>query len=611
MIINVHRLLIILLILSFSSAPPGYSQNTEKEFIEDMYSEVSIGYQHYNVKGNRGKVGEYDLLDTGAWTSFILEGQRGSNYFDINASILDEDDQTYTVNIDFNRVLRSNLSYSRFRHFLDHDPLSNQDFVTDFGSDKQNGITIEEVASKNAIRFPALPFLKFHVDYRTYSKRGHRQATTIAKCSQCHVSSKNKRINEKTQDIRVGVEAMIGPATVSYSHFWRSFNENADAPSINYGNGASFFLTNGSAKFSRVPDSTTKIHKVKLKSTLPFNSSLFASYHLGKRENRDTYNDIDFNSYSARLCKSFGRNVSLDIYYNKYNLDNNTPGGIERDVEKGGVDLSGHFMRRTSLKFSYKWENIDRNNFTEGSTYKEIYKISFNHRPLKKMRFHAKYKKTKIDDPFVMKDNSYKMLSFTSLPSSEDQLYFSLNWTLLYNLSLNTNFRYIKGENDRFDVDEDRYEFIMSLWYAPLADMTLTASYTFIDNEVDTPAAFKSYHLDGLKNVYIFDEIPYDDRSQSYFLSATYLLNPQTSLTGEFSFIQSNADFDARIGSKNVGELSDLEIEQLQVSFGATYLYSDRLSLYGKYMFRDYNDRKENYLDGQFTLFSFGVNWTF
>ncbi|MEI6126901.1 MAG: hypothetical protein WCQ99_10170, partial [Pseudomonadota bacterium] len=99
-------------------------------------------------------------------------------------------------------------------------------------------------------------------------------------------------------------------------------------------------------------------------------------------------------------------------------------------------------------------------------------------------------------------------------------------------------------------------------------------------------------------------------RSQSWYLSAAYRLTPVLSLTGEVTYIDSIADFDKKINSRNAGELSDLSIGQIETSLGITYLCRKNLSVYAKYMYREYNDRNKNYFDGEFRVISAGVNWT-
>jgi len=574
-------------------------------------ADASAGFHHYNVKGFRGKLGEYDVLDSGTEARFSLSGTTGGSYFNAHGSILDEDDQTYRFYLDAQRIFQTDLTYRRFNHFLDHDPLANQDSVRDFDVGRDNVITLQEMKAENTLRIPALPFLRFTADYRNYTKRGQRQATTVSKCAQCHVSSRNKRINESTDDITLGVEGTLGPATITYQHLWRSFKEDARAPVNDYGDGASLFTATGPQSYSRVPDSKTRIHKVRLSSRLPFASSLYASYQWGERTNNDTHNDVDFSNVAFRLSKYVSRYLSCDVFYNNYRMDNDAPDGKERDIEKGGINLNGHFIKRTNVKLSYQWENIDRDNFDENSTRKERYRITVNKRILKKFRLHARYEKTKIDDAFITRDDNFNTLVQTSLPKSQDELYISANWSPRAYFSLTTNLRYIKSENHRYEIDEDRYEFVLSFWYVPFEPMTLSGSFTYIDNQVDTPSAYKTYHLRDPESVFLYDRVPYDDRSQAVYFSATYQLNPRLALTGDGGYMWSRADFDTQLDSTNIGEFSDLEIEQLQTSLGLTYLYSRNVLLYAKYIYREYDDKVQNFLDGQFSLISFGVNWTF
>ncbi len=586
-------------------------EQTEQQPDVSYTAEASIGYRHYNVKGYRGKVGEYDTLDSGAEAGFNLQGRAGSKYFDFTGEIFDKRDQSYMLNVDVDRITQFEFSYRRFRHFLDNDPLTNQDFYTNFDADMDNGITLEEIKAYNTVRIPAVPFLKFTADYRRYSKRGHRQATTVAKCSQCHVSSRNKRINAHTDDVTLGLEGRFGPATISYQHLWRSFKEDGAAPLTNYGNGAPSFRVRGRALYSRVPDSKTRIHKINVNSKLPFASALFASYQWGERSNRDTRNEIDFNNFAARLSKIISRYFSADVFYSSYHMDNNAPDAMDRDIERGGFNIKARPLKRTGLKFTYQWEMVDRNNYTETSTYKKIYRVSLNRRVSRSFRLHLRYQKTKIDDPFILKDKTFRRLVQTALPRNEDEIYVAASWSPRPNFSLNTNLLYINSQHSHYDVDEDRYEFVISLWYMPFERMTLTGTFTLIDAKVDTPATFKTYHAHGLDSLFLFDEVPYDDRSRSYYMAVSYQLNPRLSLTGDIAYTASNADFDVRLDSQNVGDLSDLDIDQLETSLGIIYLYNKRLVFYAKYMYREYDDREVSDFDGQFSLISFGMSWSF
>jgi long-subunit fatty acid transport protein len=143
----------------------------------------------------------------------------------------------------------------------------------------------------------------------------------------------------------------------------------------------------------------------------------------------------------------------------------------------------------------------------------------------------------------------------------------------------------------------------------PVEKITLTGSYTLSENNIETPVSYKRYHSYDLSSLFVYDDIPYDAENQVYSLTMSYLLNHKVSLTGEVTYTRSASDFDSYLNSKDIGNLSDLKINRLDTALGVTYLYSSRMTLSAKYMFREYNDKNDNSLDGQFNGISVGFNW--
>ena len=67
-------------------------------------------------------------------------------------------------------------------------------------------------------------------------------------------------------------------------------------------------------------------------------------------------------------------------------------------------------------------------------------------------------------------------------------------------------------------------------------------------------------------------------------------------------------------GSRVKGEetdYSDLDIEQVQSSFGFSYLVNPKMSVYGRYMYHEYNDREDSSLEGQYSMVSVGLKYSF
>ncbi len=594
---------------------PAFAQDKSQPPDTELSVEIGSGLHFFNVSGYRGKVGEYDVLKSGADSTFSVLGRQGKNYFDLNGQFFADDDQKYSFNVDIQRLFQTAFSYKKFIHYLDHDSLSNQDSYTDYNAGQDNHIVIEELKSGNTLRIPQLPFLKLKMNYRSYAKRGTRQATTVSKCSECHVSSRNQRINNQVNDIAFGFEGTVGPATLQYMRHWISFNQNGTAPVNNYGDGASFFLVKGSSPYGLIPETYTSIHDIRVRTQLPLSSSLFASYQTGEKSNRDSDYDIDYHNFAARLSNYLLKYFTVDTFYNQYRMENSTPNAIDRNYKRGGFDVGTAFKKQFNLKLSYIWENIDRDNFYVNYTRKKTFRLMGNYRVLRKLRFHFKYEKTRVGDPFVT-ENTFTTpgmnlpgLTETMLPQSTDLFYSSLSWSIRQNLTLNSSFRYLTGKNDRYQVDTDLSEFNFSIWYVPVEKITLTGSYLISVSNIDTPVSYKRYHSYDLSSLFQYDDIPYDAENQVYSLTMSYLLNYKVSLTGEVTYTRSSSDFDSYLNSQNIGNLSDLKINRLDTALGVTYLYSSRLTLSAKYMFREYNDKNDNAFDGQFNGVSVGLNW--
>ena len=577
----------------------------------NISSTVNGGFHFYNVDGNRSKVGEYDVLHSGAESSFDLQGNSGRNYLDMSGRMLDENDQSYNLNLDLNRYLRTDFSYIRFQHYLDHDQLENQDFKKDYDAGEGNKLIISELKAHNTMLLPSLPFVKFNFDVRSYDKEGTRQATTVSKCSECHVTSRNKRVNSSINDVTPGMEMSLGPATITYNHLLRSFHEHGDAPMANYGDGASFFLVKGWAPYSSVPDSRLNVDTVNLMSALPWDSTVYATVQHGKRENLETHTNATYNSMATRLSKYFSKFLTCDVYYNKYNLENKSSGGIDLDNQRGGFDLNMHPVKNSGLTCSYQWQDIYRDNSYPSSTHKNTWRFTWNQRILKKLRYNLKYEKIRVDEPLVSEDNTVPGLVQTSLPKKQDTYYANLTWSILYNVTLNTNLRYAKLKDSRYDSEEDQWEYGLSLWYVPTERLTLTGAYTLAKNKVNSFGALKTYHLNGAEGLFEYDNIPYDSRSQTWSFVAAYKLTPQITLTGDVAYINSTADFDKHVDGQNIGDFSNLSIGQLQTAIGVVYAYNKHLTLNSRFMRREYNDHDQNYFDGRFNMLSVGASWSF
>ena len=77
----------------------------------DVSATAGTGFHQFNVIGNRSTVGEYDVLRSGADAYFTLQGREGRNYIDGSGRFFSANDQTYSFNIDMQRIFQTAFSY--------------------------------------------------------------------------------------------------------------------------------------------------------------------------------------------------------------------------------------------------------------------------------------------------------------------------------------------------------------------------------------------------------------------------------------------------------------------------------------------------------------------
>ena len=309
----------------------GWAEDTLKK--GDYSFDASIGYNYADVDGHRGKIGEYEYLHSSVEGSFNLEGNLERQYLDLWGNYKNKNDQKYLINFDSGRIFQSETSFDRFIHYLDNDPLINQDFNTIFDQGINHSIIIEDINSENIIRIPFIPNVKLKADFRQLNRRGHKQATTVSHCTECHVTSKGQRVNQTTEYVELGAEVTIKGLTLNYDYLERSFNESGNAPLAYYGSEGGDFPVRGFQEYSAVSDSRASVNRFQANATLPFHSSASFDYQVGENRNRETHYERDFTSIAAQFSTASLKYVTFNFNYHDLDFDNNVPNSLEKDTQ--------------------------------------------------------------------------------------------------------------------------------------------------------------------------------------------------------------------------------------------------------------------------------------
>jgi hypothetical protein len=323
------------------------------------------------------KVGEYEVLDKGLHPTleFSLSGNRGSDHFDFSGEFIEEEDQSYELDIDFRRIVNQEFSYTRFMHWLDHDPLDNlygafsgmqlndgdtyQGVVidcpggagtcpdahclvtnTDFDSGEDYHIIHSETKSKTTVALPFIPGGSIGFDYRREMRDGHRQSLTMSKCSSCHVQSHSRQVHEITEDYQPSIAAKFGKArapqlAIEYSFLFREFDEEGEAPLNTYDSannprligsrpfGDRLWYEGEELEYDQVPEMEKQMHSVKAQGSVPkMNTTLFAGYVNSNVENTDMGIETASDTVSCRISNTSVPGLALNAGFRWMEIDN-------------------------------------------------------------------------------------------------------------------------------------------------------------------------------------------------------------------------------------------------------------------------------------------------
>ena len=444
---------------------------------------IEVGATAVDTKDNPARVNEYGTYRSddglGFAPSLDLEYLNKGIWIEAEADVKGRRDQSYGLKTDFNRVLRLDLDYQVFEHWKDHDNLEHlgatmqgdidgdqprvftnatkdpEQYAWELAQDYI--VTRKEWKSEVDVIVPSLPNITFHAGYRVEKREGKEQAIAMSKCSACHVEANPKKIDEKTEDLTLGVTGKFGILTVDYEYLNRDFDGDS-GPDYQYWNSSKWrfasqdpdqmLYINEELEYNKTPDSEKDSHTVNARLDLPANSIITGTYvhadiESDKDDVPDTYEFVGSDTLSSKLelfaLKGATRigGLRLSVHGSTYDIDgpdytlyfpgrvdnvdwdhdgvfesvNNTFEQVEhyesaesRDVTELGIDAVYRVLRGTTLRLGYNYEDIDRDEGELGETETHTYKVAVNSRLAKGLNTRFYYQYQDIDDPFHGED---------------------------------------------------------------------------------------------------------------------------------------------------------------------------------------------------------------
>lgn len=439
--------------------PTGGSGAAVRTPFEGVFSIGGIGS---DTSGNAVRVGEYDVLRPGSVPQLGIQfwGERGRARFDVLAQHGgDARDQRYRADLDFGRLVKASVSYDRFPHRLDHDPLSYLDASSGIGGtfvvrhdDTDPGaaysLTHGELASLVEVAVPAAQGLRFFVGHRQELRSGFHQALTTSHCSHCHTTGYTRQIDQRTLDLSAGARLQMSALTLDYTFENRHFKEDAAAPTTVYDRAlqpaqlTDVFLNRvqyderfGSLPFDTTPALRKEGHSLRARVDLPGDASLIGRFTRTTSRNTDSQLEVDFTGGSGRFVMPFGRRLTLRAALRRYDINADSvfvdvnepiaPAGLsagltyaqaypalgpvdflrESSLSRTPTDLSVELayrpFKRTTVRFGYEWEDIRRDRFTVHRTTTNSLHVNARSNPTKTLQFRSRVDYDWIADPFM------------------------------------------------------------------------------------------------------------------------------------------------------------------------------------------------------------------
>ena len=419
---------------------------------------VTAGALAGSNDGNQNRLNEYEVAKDGTLPQFGAQvwGNNGSFTFDLLANHGgDNRDQKYGAYFSaFGGRLRASVAFDRFLHRLDHDPLdymgagignfvvrsTDHDPGTEYST--ANGLLNTDV------RFAVNRNVEFFVGHKMVMRDGVHQGLTMSHCSNCHVESYGRKLDQTTNTLAAGARVNAGRFTMDYTFENRSFEENAPTPTNVYDNAihpvtlADVFLSrvqyddgSGPLTFDLFPKFTKQTNTVRAAYALPGDGAVSGNFTRSSSNN--DYSDFGstFTGGHARVTIPLGKRAYLKGLFRKYEietesvfvdvielvapagpaagltyaqqypamlpLDYYTESAASRAPTEMALELAFKPGKRSSINLGYEYEEITRESFHVEKSTTNLFKASAYWRPDKTINLRARYEQAMTSDPFA------------------------------------------------------------------------------------------------------------------------------------------------------------------------------------------------------------------
>jgi hypothetical protein len=418
-----------------------------------------------NVTDNTGsqqQVGKYDLLSNGVLpqTELKLWGDSGSTRFDVSAWFGGESHyQRYSGLLDFNRIVKADVSYGRFPHRLGHDTMWYVDSASGIGgtfvvrhtdTDPTAAYQFDygDLNARLEFAIPQARGLKLFVSHRQQTRDGHHQSLTTNHCSNCHTVGYTRTMEQKTRDLVAGLRWGNSRVAIDYSVLNRAFREDAAALTHVYDravhpatlqdvfyNRVIYDQRDGAQAFDTTPGADKTTHTVNARVALPNDGSLTGLFVRSSSTNTDLDLKTTYTGGSGRFAIPINKQLTFRGSLRAYDIESDSifvdiPGTVspagptagltyeqayptvgelsflrESSLSRSPTDFSLELayqpFKRTTLRVAYDWESVTRDHFEVEKTTTQSVRVAGRGRVNKTFDWRFRFDQDWVTDPFT------------------------------------------------------------------------------------------------------------------------------------------------------------------------------------------------------------------
>jgi len=419
---------------------------------------VFIGATFGNNTGNLNRVAEWCVAKDGTLPTVNAQlwGGNESLSYDLLASHSgDNREQKYAAALrTANGRLKANVTFDRFLHRLDHDPLDYMDAaIGNFVTRATDYNPTDAYESTNGfwkadVELAATEHIRFFASHSVGMADGLRQSMTLSHCANCHVQSYSRKLDQQTQTLAAGARVSAGRFSADYTFEHRTFEEKSPTLTNKYDNAIhptsllDIFVSrvqyddgNGPLPFDLLPKQTKQTNTVRAAYAFAGDGALSAGLTQSTSKNDTGGFGADFMGVNGRLTFPLGKKAYVKAFFRRYEIDtdsvfvdivepiapagpaagltyaqqypgmlpldyNTKPTGSRTPVEMA-VELAYRPTKKSSVNLGYAYEAIEREDFHVEKTTTNTFKGSAYFRPAKTLNLRARAELAMTTDPFT------------------------------------------------------------------------------------------------------------------------------------------------------------------------------------------------------------------